>query len=149
MSSKTEQILQAVLALLETLPNAKVERNMAVPEKIPAGGLILLRDGNPGDPDTALGGLGGAYYSHDIEVDVYVEEGGAAARDTVFDTLLRKFGNVLEADPTIGGLTFGMTYGRPEIDMARAYGPSLWIERHAAALAREHLRRQVVRTINR
>ena len=61
MLSKPEQIIQAVLARLETLPTTKVERNAAVPEHIPAGGLIVLRDGNPGDPDTALGGFGGSY----------------------------------------------------------------------------------------
>ena len=114
--SKTEQILQAVLARLETLPTTKVERNTAVPEKIPAGGLIVLRDGNPGEPDMALGGFGGAYYSHDIEVEVYIEEGDAALRDTAFDTLVRAVGAVLESDPTLGGLAFGITYGRPEID---------------------------------
>ena len=63
MPSRSEQIILAVLARLEAVPSAKVERNTAVPEKIPAGGLIVLRDGDPGEPDTALGGFGGAYYS--------------------------------------------------------------------------------------
>ena len=82
--SKTEQILQAVLARLETLPTAKVERNTAVPEKIPTGGLIVLRDGNPGEPDMALGGFGGAYYSHDIEIELYIEEGDVDINDATY-----------------------------------------------------------------
>ena len=110
-ASKTEQILEALKAGLETVPGAKVERNTVVPEKIPAGGLIVLRDGDPGEPDTALGGFGGAYYSHAIEVEVYVEAGDAA-----FDALLGEIGAVLDADPTLGGLAFGMTYGRPDVD---------------------------------
>ena len=114
--SKTEQILQAVLARLETLPTTKVERNTAVPEKIPAGGLIVLRDGDPGEPDTALGGFGGVYYSHDVEIELYVEEGDAIARDAASDALVQEIGTALESDPTLGGLAFGMTYGRPEID---------------------------------
>ena len=115
-SSKPEQVLAAIKTLLETVPSAKVERNTAVPEKIPTGGLIVLRDSNPGEPDTALGGFGGAYYSHDIEIELYIEEGDAAARDTAFDTLVQEIGTALESDPTLGDLTFGMTYGRPEID---------------------------------
>jgi len=114
--TKTEQVLEAIKALLMTVPGARIERNSAVPEKIPAGGLIVLRDGNPGEPDTALGGFGGAYYSHDVEIELYVEEGDAALRDAAFDTLVRAVGAALESDPTLGGLTFGMTYGRPEID---------------------------------
>ncbi len=115
-SSKPEQVLAAIKTLLETVPSAKVERNTAVPEKIPTGGLIVLRDGNPGEPDTALGGFGGAYYSHDIEIELYIEEGDAAVRDAAFDALVQEIGTALESDPTLGGLAFGMTYGRPEID---------------------------------
>ena len=121
-SSKPEQVLAAIKTLLETVPSAKVERNTAVPEKIPAGGLIVLRDGNPGEPDTALGGFGGVYYSHDVEIELYVEEGDAMARDAAFDTLVQEIGTALEPDPTLGGLAFGMTYGRPEIDTESVTG---------------------------
>ena len=61
MPSKPEQILEAIKTLLMTVPGAMVERNTAVPEKIPTGGLIVLRDGDPGEPETALGGFGGVY----------------------------------------------------------------------------------------
>ncbi len=105
-----------------TVPGAKIERNSAVPEKIPAGGLIVLRDGDPGEPDTALGGFGGVYYSHDVEIELYLEEGDAMARDAAFDTLVQAVGTVLETDPTLGGLAFGMTYGRPEIDTEAVAG---------------------------
>jgi hypothetical protein len=85
-----------------------------VPEKIAGGGLIILRDGDPGEPEQALGGFGNAYYQHAAEIKLYVEEGDAAARDAAFDDLLQQVGTTLEADPTLGGLTFGLTYGRPE-----------------------------------
>lgn len=105
-----------------TVPGAKIERNSAVPEKIPACGLIVLCDGDPGEPDTALGGFGGVYYSHDVEIELYLEEGDAMARDAAFDTLVQAVGTVLETDPTLGGLAFGMTYGRPEIDTEAVAG---------------------------
>ena len=50
----------------------------------------------------------------DPRIEVCVEEGDPAARDAAFDALLQQIGAVLEADPTIGGLAFGLTYGRPE-----------------------------------
>ena len=42
---------------------------------------------------------------------MYVEAGDAA-----FDGLLGQIGTVLDADPTLGGLAFGMAYGRPDVD---------------------------------
>jgi hypothetical protein len=113
-ASKSEQILDALKALLETVPDAVVDRNSVLPEKVPAAGLIILRDGDPREPEQALGGFGSTYYQHAVEVEVYVEEGDAAARDAAFDTLLQQIGVALEADPTLGGLAFGLTYGRPE-----------------------------------
>jgi hypothetical protein len=113
-ASKAEQVLGALRAVLETVPGAAVARNSVLPEKIPDGGLIILRDGEPGEPEQALGGFGSTYYQHAVEVEVYVEEGDASARDAAFDALLQQIGAVLEADPTLGGLAFGLTYGRPE-----------------------------------
>jgi hypothetical protein len=113
-ASKAEQVLDALKVLLETIPDAVVERNSVLPEKVPAGGLIILRDGDPGEPEQALGGFGSVYYQHAVEIEVYVEEGDAAARDTAFDALLQQVGTTLEADPTLGGLVFGLAYGRPE-----------------------------------
>src|ERR687891_504710 len=113
-ASKAEQVLDALKGLLETVPDAVVQRNSVLPEKIPGGGLIIVRDGDPGEPEEALGGFGSTYYQHAVEVEVYVEHGDAAARDAAFDGLLQQLGAVLEADPTLGGLAFGLTYGRPE-----------------------------------
>ncbi len=121
-SSKTEQVLEAIKSLLTTVPNAKVERNTTVPEKIPTGGLIVLRDGDPGEPETALGGFGGVYYSHNIEIELYIEQGDATARDAAFDILVQSIGTALETDATLGGLAFGMSYGRPEIDIEAVSG---------------------------
>jgi hypothetical protein len=113
-TSKAEQVMDALKALLGTVPDAAVERNSVLPEKIPDGGLIILRDGDPGEPEQALGSFGSTYYQHAVEIEVYLEEGDAAARDTAFDALLQQIGMALEADPTFGGLAFGLTYGRPE-----------------------------------
>ena len=121
-NSKSEKVLEAVKVLLISLPNAKVERNIAVPEKIPTGGLIVMRDGDSGEPESALGGFGSIYYSHNIEIELYIEEGDATVRDATFDTLVQSIGTVLQTAPTLGGLIFGMSYGRPGIDTEAVTG---------------------------
>jgi hypothetical protein len=121
-ASKAEQVLDALKVLLETVPAAVVERNSVLPEKIPGGGLIILRDGGPGEPEAALGGFGSTYYQHAVEIEVYVEEGDAAARDAAFDALLQQIGTGLEADPTLGDLVFGLTYARPESSIEAVAG---------------------------
>jgi hypothetical protein len=74
-ASKPEQVLAGLRAALETVFDAVVERNSVLPEKIPDGGLIILRDGDPGEPEQALGGFADVYYQHAVEIEVYVEEG--------------------------------------------------------------------------
>jgi hypothetical protein len=113
-TSKAEQVLGALKALLETVPDAVIERNSVLPEKIAGSGLIILRDGDPGEPEQALGGFGSTYYEHTVEIEVYLEEGDGAARDAAFDALLQQIGGAIDADPTLGGLAFGLTYGWPE-----------------------------------
>ncbi len=115
MTSKTETILQALAALVEGAVNSKFERNASVPEKIPADGLVILRDGNPGLPDEALGGFGNAYYEHEVEIEIYVADGAQNSRDDLFDTIITQIGEVLENDPDLGGFIFGMSYARPDV----------------------------------
>ena len=55
------------------MPGATIDRNSVLPEKIPPGELIILRDdGDPGEPEQALGGFGTAYYQQAVEIEVYV-----------------------------------------------------------------------------
>jgi hypothetical protein len=84
-ASRAEQVLEALRAVVETVPDASVERNSVLPEKISDGGLIIVRDGDPGEPEQALGGFGNAYYQHAVEIEVYLEEGDATTRDAAFD----------------------------------------------------------------
>ena len=121
-ASKAEQVLEAIRETLQTIPGAVVQRNSVLPEKIPDAGLIILRDGDPGEPEQALGGFGSTYYQHVVEIEVYLEEGDAAVRDSAFDDLLQQIGAVLEADPTLGNLAFGLTYGRPEPNIETVAG---------------------------
>lgn len=113
--SKAEDILNKLKELIAQESAAKVERNSDAPEKIPAAGLVIIRDGDPGEPDITLGGFSNTYYSHDIEIEIYVQEGDSAQRDTKFDLLLQQIDTVLQAKPPLEGIADGLLYGRPEI----------------------------------
>jgi hypothetical protein len=102
MPTIREAILQALHALLQTLP-ATALRGEILPERVPASGLMILRDGDPGDPEVLLSPL--LYvYDHRAEIEVIVQAGDATARDTALDTLLASIGAALAADRTLGGL---------------------------------------------
>ena len=115
MTSTTETSLQAFATLVDNAVSAKFERNASVPEKIPAEGLVVLRDGNPGLPDEALGGFDNAYYEHEVEIEIYVADGAQNTRDGLFDDIVTAIGTALESDPDLGGLIFGMSYARPDV----------------------------------
>lgn len=121
-TSKAEEILEKLQALLGDGCTARVERNSVLPEKVPGDGLIIIYDGDPGDPDLVLGGFGSAYYQHAIEVVVYVEEGNPAQRDQKFDAILLQIGEVLEAHGDLDGLVAGLTYSRPDISIEPVIG---------------------------
>lgn len=121
-TSRAEQILETLRMLLAAGCAARVERNAVLPERIPAAGLIVIYDGDPGEPEQVLGGFSNAYYQHQIEITVYAENGDAAGRDQIFDALLMQIGQVLEAHPTLDGLVAGLSYARPDATIEPAMG---------------------------
>jgi len=103
MPTPRETILQALLAALKTVPNATVLREEVLPERLLAGGLVILRDGDPGAPEVTLSPLA-YHYEHRAEIEVIVQGKTPAARATAFDTLVQFIGVALAADRTLGGL---------------------------------------------
>ncbi|MEE4331730.1 MAG: hypothetical protein V2J10_12740, partial [Wenzhouxiangella sp.] len=71
MASRSEQALVALVDRLRQIPDIGVERNSALPERIPEGGLVVVRDGDPGEPEQALGGFEPVYYRHAVELELY------------------------------------------------------------------------------
>ncbi len=102
--SKREQVIEAVVALVATaLPAAKVERNAAKPERIPSGGLVIVRDGDPGEPEVMFSPL--TYlYTHRVPLEIAARESGPQSREQVLDTMLAAIGAAVAADRTLGGL---------------------------------------------
>ncbi|PZX28424.1 hypothetical protein LY44_00167 [Rhodobacter capsulatus] len=75
-------------------------RGDVLPERVPAAGLLILRDGEPGEPEVTLSPLR-YHYQHRAEIEAVLQ---GATRDAAFDTLCASIGAALAADRTLGGL---------------------------------------------
>ncbi|WP_372919618.1 hypothetical protein [Sandarakinorhabdus sp.] len=110
MPSTRETILAALHTRLQTLA-APVLRGEVLPERIPASGLIILRDGKPGEPEVTLSPLT-YFYEHRAELEVVIQAGNG--RDALFDALVGSIGTQLAADRTLGGLCDWVEAEAPE-----------------------------------
>ena len=99
MPTPRETILAALHARLLTLP-ATALRGDVLPERVPAEGLLILRDGDPGEPEVTISPLL-YHYQHRAEIEAVVQ---GADRDAAFDALTASIGSELAADRTLGGL---------------------------------------------
>jgi len=115
MPSQREAILSALFETLRTDLSASVRRNEALPEKVPSTGLVILRDGEPGEPEILLSPLSYAW-RHRAPLDVVVGGGTQAERDAALDTLLTSIGTALEQDRTLGGLVDWLEIGAPSFE---------------------------------
>ena len=99
MPSIRETILNALYVRLSALPGTAL-RGEVLPERIPTAGLLILRDGEPGEPEVTLSPLT-YHYQHRAEIEAVVQ---GTDRDAAFDTLIASIGMALAADRTLGGL---------------------------------------------
>ena len=100
MPTTRETILAALHSELQPFA-ALVLRDEVLPERIPAAGLMILRDGQPGDPEVTLSPLR-YHYQHRAELEVVVQAG--TGRADAFDSLIAAIGAALATDRTLGGL---------------------------------------------
>ncbi len=100
MPTTRETVLAALHARLQPLA-ALTLRDEVLPERIPAAGLIILRDGQPGEPEVTLSPLR-YHYQHRAELEVVVQ--APNGRASTFDILIVAIGAAIEADRTLGGL---------------------------------------------
>jgi hypothetical protein len=102
MSSVRETALQALFAVLQGVAGVSVKRNEVLPVKIPDNGLIILFDGEVTVAETLLSPLR-YLIQHRAEVQVAVQKGTPAARDTALDGILTNIAAALTANQTLGG----------------------------------------------
>ena len=99
MPTFRETILTALHTLLQALP-ATALRGDVLPERVSTDGLLILRDGEPGEPEVTLSPLR-YHYQHRAEIEAVVQ---GADRDADFDTLTASIGAAIAADRTLEGL---------------------------------------------
>ena len=103
-----------LFSCLQGITGPAVKRNEPLPTKMPETGLIILRDGDPGEPEVILSPTR-FVYQHRAEVEVLVQQADQAERDAALDTLLVAVGDALSGDPTLGGKVDIVRPGSPEL----------------------------------
>ncbi|WP_411958698.1 acyl-CoA transferase [Paracoccus homiensis] len=98
MPTTRETILTALHARLSELP-ATALRGDVMPERVPPDGLLILRDGDPGEPEVTLSPLA-YHYQHRAEIEAVVQ---GTDRDATLDNLCASVGTAIAADRTLGG----------------------------------------------
>lgn len=104
MASRREEVLDAIKSLVAgALPSAEVKRNLDKPERIALGGLVIIRDGDPGEPEVLLSPL--TYvYEHRVPIELAAFASATLTREQVLDQMLSAIGVAVEANRTLGGL---------------------------------------------
>ena len=81
------------------MPHVQVLRGEVLPERVPAAGLMILRDGEPDEPGVTLSPLR-YHYQHRAEIEAIVQ---GATRDATFAALCASIGAAISADRALGG----------------------------------------------
>jgi len=121
MTSKREQVLAALSGRLRGIAGVAVKRNEALPVSVPAGGLVLLRDTDPGEPDVTLNPRT-EFYSHRTEIEVFVTRPVDGGGEGMLDALLSRIGTALAADRSLDGLAENLFCSAPETSVLAIEG---------------------------
>jgi len=121
MTSKREQVLSALSDRLRGIAGVAFRRNEALPVSVPAAGLVLLRDGDPGEPDVTLNPRT-EFYSHRAEIEVFVTRPVDGGGEGMLDALLSRIGAALAADRSLGGLAENLFCSAPETSVLAIEG---------------------------
>ena len=81
-------------------------------------GLVILRDGDVGEPEILLSPLS-YVWTHAARIEAF---SGSADPDGHLDDLLMAIATALTADPTLGGLVDLIDVGAPDFDAAAPEG---------------------------
>lgn len=105
--SKRLDVLKALKLLTAiAVPLAEVvglDGGEAPPARIPAGGRIVVRTGDPGEPEVDLSPL--TYnWTHRIPVEFTAIETPTLTSEEALDAMLVRFGAAIAADRQLGGL---------------------------------------------
>lgn len=110
-STALEAALAALVAALDGATAAEVIRNASRPEEVPAGGLVVVRDGSQQEAEASMSPLR-YHIEHGAEVVVHAPDAGSR------DTLMKALSDALIADRTLGGAVEYLDVGAISLDDA-------------------------------
>lgn len=115
MSLRNDILTALTAAIATALPNAVVDRNGVVLDRLGPGGRVSVRDGDPGEPEVMLSPLAYAW-QHRAVVEAVVTAATDSARQAVLETLLAGIAAALAADRTLGGRADYVMASAPQIE---------------------------------
>jgi hypothetical protein len=112
--TRRETALASLFSVLSGIDGPKVLRNAELPEQVPAGGMIILRDGSVGEPvDITLSPVSYAW-QHRAGIELFVHGNDTASRASSLDDLIAAVDAAITADHTLGGTVDYAKAGPPE-----------------------------------
>ena len=108
-------------SLADRNPAPLVLRGETVPQRLPPGGLVVLRDGETVEETAILSPLAWAI-EHRAAIEVTVAGAMSAARSTLLDALLVAIAAAVTADRTLGGAVDWAQPGAPEFEDVEVEG---------------------------
>jgi hypothetical protein len=108
-------------ALASRHPAPLVLRGETVPQRLPTGGLVVLRDGETVEETAILSPLTWAI-EHRAAIEVTVAGATSAARSTLLDALLVAIAAAITADRTLGGMVEWAQPGAPDFEDVEVEG---------------------------
>lgn len=115
MPTVRETAITALVARVAGLPGVIALRNAAWPERVPAGGLVVMRDGETIEEEAMLSPLSyGIVHRADVEV--------FAADEVQRDTIIAALAAAIGTDRTLGGVVEWAEVGSPDFDTAAPDG---------------------------
>jgi hypothetical protein len=115
MPTVRETAITALLAVVQALPGITVVRNAAWPERVPAGGLVVVRDGETIEEEAMLSPLAYAI-THRADVEVF------ATDETQRDAMIAALAAAIVSDRTLGGAVEWAEAGSPDYDTVAPEG---------------------------
>ena len=124
MSKRLDVLLALKALVIAALPGVDVkglDQSAALPANIPANGLVIVRSGDPGEPDIDLSPP--AYnFSHRIPLEMAAYQSGAATSEQALDAMMAAIGAAIAADRTLGGRCHWLDAMAPGTDAIVATG---------------------------
>jgi len=122
--SQRERAIGALFAVIGQLSlGTTVKRNAALPERIADHAMVILRDGEMGEPEVSLSPLT-YHWQHQVAIELFVADPDAAVRDARMDGLLVELAALIEADRTLAGVVEYAEIGPPKFDELAPEGAS-------------------------